>query len=70
MADPSSPAPPPARIRYIGQAISTIVGRFPWTWPLFRPYMRRFFDGIAPEWHKRIASPDRMAPLEAALELV
>jgi SAM-dependent methyltransferase len=68
--DPPAPSPPPAWLRFLGQAISASVARFPATWPLFRGFTRRFFDRIAPNWNERISAPDRMAPLEAALELV
>lgn len=61
---------PPAYIRVIGQAMSRLIARFPASWPLFRGFMRRFFDRVAPEWHTRISSPERMAPLASALELV
>jgi malonyl-CoA O-methyltransferase len=46
------------------------VARFPATWPLFRGLTRRFFDRIASDWDARVTTPDRMAPLEAALERV
>jgi ubiquinone/menaquinone biosynthesis C-methylase UbiE len=62
-------SPPPAPIRIIGHGISRTVARFPWTWPLFRGFTRRFFDRVAPIWDTRTASPERMAPLDAALEL-
>ena len=68
MGAPES-SPPPAPIRIIGHGISRTVARFPWTWPLFRGFTRRFFDRVAPIWDTRTASPERMAPLDAALEL-
>lgn len=46
------------------------IGRFPSTWPLFRGYTARFFDRAASGWEERTGRPDRMVPLEAALELV
>jgi SAM-dependent methyltransferase len=62
---------PPLRVRLIGRAASALVARFPRTWPLLRPRIQRFFDRVAPVWDTRFASgPDRMAPLEAALEHV
>jgi SAM-dependent methyltransferase len=64
-----SDGPPPATTRIIGKAITWLVARFPRSWTLLRAPTRRFFDRLAPEWHKRIGAPDRMAPLEAALEL-
>jgi SAM-dependent methyltransferase len=62
-------SPPPAPIRIIGHGISRAVARFPWTWRLFRGFTRRFFDRVAPIWDARTASPERMAPLAAALEV-
>jgi ubiquinone/menaquinone biosynthesis C-methylase UbiE len=62
-------SPPPAPIRIIGHWMSRAVARFPWLWPLFRGLTRRFFDRVAPVWDTRTASPERMAPLDAALEL-
>jgi SAM-dependent methyltransferase len=58
---------PPAHIRVIGRAMSWAIARFPASWGVFRGFTARFFDRVAPEWHTRIADPDRMAPLEAAL---
>jgi ubiquinone/menaquinone biosynthesis C-methylase UbiE len=48
--------------------MSWAIARFPSSWRLFRGFIERFFDRAAPEWHTRIAGPDRMAPLAAALE--
>jgi SAM-dependent methyltransferase len=67
-----APAPgssgPPARIRVIGQAITGLVARFPFLWRFLRGPTRRFFDRMAPDWNQRAATtPERMAPLEAAL---
>ena len=61
---------PPAHIRMIGRAMTWTIGRFPSTWPLFRGYTTRFFGRAAPGWEERTGRPDRMAPLEAAIELV
>jgi ubiquinone/menaquinone biosynthesis C-methylase UbiE len=47
--------------------MSWAIARFPASWSVFRGFTTRYFDRVAPEWHSRIASPDRMAPLEAAL---
>jgi ubiquinone/menaquinone biosynthesis C-methylase UbiE len=63
-------SPPPAPVRIVGHGISRAVARFPWTWPLFRGLTRRFFDRVAPIWDTRTSSPERMAPLDGALELV
>ena len=60
---------PPAGVRIAGRTITWLVARFPWSWRLLRVPTRRFFDRLAPEWHTRIADPDRMAPLAEALEL-
>ena len=59
---------PPAPIRAIGKAITWLVARFPRSWRLLRTPTTRFFDRLAPEWDARTARPERMAPLEAALE--
>ena len=48
--------------------MSWAIARFPASWPLFRRFTSRFFDRVAEDWHTRIAAPDRMAPLAAALE--
>ena len=66
-ADPSQP---PATLRIVGQAAMKLLARLPWTWPLLRAPMRRFFDRLAPEWDRRTGAPDRMAPLEASLSHV
>jgi ubiquinone/menaquinone biosynthesis C-methylase UbiE len=57
-------------LRRLGQGISATVARFPATWPLFRGLTRRFFDRIASRWDERTAAPDRLVPLESALERV
>jgi len=67
--DAPESSPPPASVRIIGHGISRAVARFPGTWPLFRGLTRSFFDRVAPIWDTRTSSPDRMAPLDAALEL-
>ena len=61
--------PTPARIRVIGRTLNRLVVRAPWTWPLLRPPIRRFFDSAAPGWDQRTGagSPDHLAPLAAAL---
>jgi ubiquinone/menaquinone biosynthesis C-methylase UbiE len=40
--------------------------RWPRLWGLFRPFLRRAFDRIAPQWAE-MRSADAFAPLEAAL---
>jgi ubiquinone/menaquinone biosynthesis C-methylase UbiE len=61
--------PTPARIRVIGRMLNRLVVRAPWTWPLIRGAMRRFFDTAAPGWDQRTraGSPAHLAPLAAAL---
>jgi ubiquinone/menaquinone biosynthesis C-methylase UbiE len=68
----SDPALPPARLRITGQAISALIARAPFLWPVLRGPTRRFFDRIAPQWDERTDadSPERAAPLEAALDHV
>lgn len=59
---------PPARVRVVGQAATWLIARYPRTWPLLRGPVRRFFDAVAPDWERRVAAPNRMEPLAAALE--
>jgi ubiquinone/menaquinone biosynthesis C-methylase UbiE len=61
---------PPAPLRIAGQAITGLIARAPFLWPLLRGPTRRFFDRLAPQWDERTDadSPERLAPLEAALE--
>jgi ubiquinone/menaquinone biosynthesis C-methylase UbiE len=49
--------------------LNRLVVRAPWTWPLVRGPMRRFFDSAAPGWDQRTGagSPDHLAALAAAL---
>jgi SAM-dependent methyltransferase len=61
-------AGPPPHVRAIGRTITWLVARFPRSWTLLRGPTTRFFDRLAPSWHSRIGDPDRMVPLEAALE--
>jgi ubiquinone/menaquinone biosynthesis C-methylase UbiE len=48
--------------------MTRLVARFPATWPLLRGPTRRFFDRIAPNWDARTAHPQRLAPLEEAVD--
>lgn len=61
--------PTPARVRVIGRMLNRLVVRVPWTWPLVRGPMRRFFDSAAPGWDQRTGagSAIHLAPLAAAL---
>ena len=49
--------------------LNRLVVRAPWTWPLIRGSMRRFFDRAAGGWDQRTSagSPGHLAPLAAAL---
>ena len=61
--------PPPLPVRLIGQAITRVVARAPWTWPLMRRSVRGFFDGLAGGWDERVRpdAPEHLAPLAAAV---
>jgi ubiquinone/menaquinone biosynthesis C-methylase UbiE len=61
-------AGPPAPVRVIGKAVTWLVARFPASWPLLRGGARRFFDRLAPVWDERTATPQRLAPLEEAVD--
>jgi ubiquinone/menaquinone biosynthesis C-methylase UbiE len=55
--------------RVIGRGLNRLVAIAPWTWPLVRPGMRRFFDQLAEGWDERTGagSAEHLAPLAAAL---
>jgi ubiquinone/menaquinone biosynthesis C-methylase UbiE len=65
-------AVPPAHLRIVGQALTGLIARAPFVWPVLRTPIRRFFDRIAPQWDERteVDSPERLAPLAAALDYV
>jgi SAM-dependent methyltransferase len=67
-------APPRGRTpaaQRVARMVCRTVTRMPWTWRLLRRPVTRFFDRVAPSWDERFASnPDRLAPLEAALDLL
>jgi ubiquinone/menaquinone biosynthesis C-methylase UbiE len=67
----SSP-PPPLPVRLIGQAITRVVARAPWTWPLMRRTVRGFFDGLAGGWDERVRpdAPEHLVALAAAVARV
>jgi len=52
-----------------GHAISKLVARAPWLWPLIRRPVTRFFDSAAAGWDERTGagSPDHLAPLAAGV---
>jgi SAM-dependent methyltransferase len=52
--------------RFARLATRAVVAR-PWLWRLFRRPLRAEFDRLAPAWDDRIG-PERLAPLEAALD--
>src|SRR5215211_7539219 len=63
---PERSSPPPLLpVRLIGQAITRVVARAPWTWPLMRRSVRSFFDGLAGGWDERVRpdAPEHLAPL-------
>jgi SAM-dependent methyltransferase len=62
------PPIPPARIRIAGRALSAVIVRAPWIWPLLRAPTRAFFDRSAAGWDERVGSrtPRHLAPLAAA----
>src|SRR5215210_6039956 len=61
--------PPPLPVRVIGKALTRMVARAPWTWPLMRRWVRRFFDRSAEGWDERVRpdAPDHLAALAAAV---
>jgi len=66
---PERTSPPPALpVRVIGKALTTMVGRAPWTWPLMRRLVRGFFDRSAGGWDERVRpdTPQHLAALAAA----
>ena len=61
--------PPPLPVRVIGKALTRLVARAPWTWPLMRRPVRGFFDRLADGWDERVRpdAPEHLAALAAAL---
>jgi len=57
-----------ARQRAIGHALSRVIARAPWLWPLLRSPMRNFFAVRAAGWDERTGagSAEHLAPLAAA----
>ena len=51
------------------RAITDVVVRAPFLWPLLRGPMTRLFDQVAPRWDA-MTSPERLVAFEAALERV
>ena len=48
----------PARIRLTGRALTAVIARAPWLWPLLRVPMRDFFDRSALGWDERTGAGD------------
>jgi ubiquinone/menaquinone biosynthesis C-methylase UbiE len=69
MPPPDAPGPPPKRVRLIGRAINGLVARAPFTWPLLRGSLHRFWQRAAPTWDQRVnrSGPEYLGPLAAAL---
>ncbi len=61
--------PPPLPVRVIGKALTRLVARAPWTWPLMRRSVRGFFDRLADGWDERVRpdAPEHLAALAAAV---
>ncbi len=61
--------PPPLPVRVIGKALTRLVARAPWTWPLMRRSVRGFFDRLADGWDERVRpdAPEHLAALAAAI---
>jgi SAM-dependent methyltransferase len=62
-------APPGARVRRIGRALTALIARAPALWPLLRPWSRRFWDDQAATWDQRVdrSSAAYLAALAAGL---
>lgn len=61
---------PPLPIRLLGRAVSRLIVRAPWLWPLVRRPNRWLWDRLAVGWDRGIKpdSPEHLAPLAAACE--
>jgi ubiquinone/menaquinone biosynthesis C-methylase UbiE len=64
----TSPSPP-LPVRVIGKALTRMVARAPWTWPLMRRSVTGFFDRLAGGWDERVRpdAPEHLAALAAAV---
>lgn len=72
MAEPHPPNWPGVLVRMLGRAVNAAITRFPWSWPLFRRPVRRFFNSAAVGWDEPVRrnSPDYLMPLRAALDQI
>jgi hypothetical protein len=61
--------PPPLPVRVIGKALTRLVARAAWTWPLRPRPVRGFFDRLAGGWDERVRpdAPEHLAALAAAV---
>jgi SAM-dependent methyltransferase len=64
----TSPAPL-LPVCVVGKALTRMVARAPWTWPLMRRSVRGFFDRSADGWDARVRpdAPEHLAALAAAV---
>jgi SAM-dependent methyltransferase len=69
IAEPAPRSGPPTRVRLIGRALTTVVTRAPWLWPLLRRPMASYFDDRAIGWDERTGAPgaSHLAPLAVAV---
>lgn len=58
-----------SREQKIGQTLTRVIGAAPWTWPILRPAISRFFSDHASEWDRRTGagSPEHLEALAAAV---
>jgi ubiquinone/menaquinone biosynthesis C-methylase UbiE len=57
--------PPPLPVRVVGKALTRLVARAPWTWPLLRRSVTGLFDRLAGGWDERVRpdAPEHLAAL-------
>lgn len=72
MSQASDRKPPGPIVTRFGRLTARAAAHAPWSWRLFRGPVRRLFDSMAAGWDERTQadSPDRLAPVGAALEHV
>ena len=66
---PASKPRPKRRIWLAGRLISWLISTAPWSWPLWRSGVERFFDRAARDWDSRTesGSPTHLEPLATAV---